>query len=168
MTSLQGPSSPITSFGNIPPRTPATGLIQMSGVIPAAQKERDPNYKPPLFRSGRRNELPGSVSISSKRGGAALPRWATFMPNERMFVQWRLPTEIYNKCKLLSVALQWYGAINNHQNIVSKKLSASGKKGDVCGGEIQFFAPKGAGIFVYRLFDADTDNSSLVFLVLVF
>lgn len=36
------------------------------------------------------------------------------------------------------------------------------RNGDVTRGEIQFFAPKGAGMYVYRLFDAGTEESSYV------
>ena len=113
------------------------------------------------FRTGRRDLQPGNVSIARRRGAQALAAWTVFSPNERMFVKWELPMSMYKSCKTLSIALQWYGGLNNHQNIVAKKVSANESHKDVARGEIQFFAPKGAGTFVFRLYDACSDEIAL-------
>ena len=80
-------------------------------------------------------------------------------------MKWSLPLDIYKSTRALSIALQWYGALTNDQNIVSKRIKASEATNTdsaaVAMGDIQFFTPKSAGIFVFRLYDAGSDESAL-------
>jgi len=80
-----------------------------------------------------------------------------FSPNDRMVVSWQHAGKSRpGFAPRLAIALQRYGSATNTQSIVAKRC-----RNNDTSGNIQFTAPKSAGVFVYRLFDDSTPETSV-------
>ena len=121
------------------------------------KKEEKPKPKGPL-----RSTANCSGRVVYSRGGSssnAAHNMGDFSPNERMQVTWQHHVETAGRQAYpprLAIALQRYGSATNTQSIVAKRCRNNETRGS-----IQFTAPKSAGMFVYRLFDDSTPETSV-------
>lgn len=81
-------------------------------------------------------------------------------PGNPVFCSWSLDGEAA-KGKQLALGLYRYGCQSNEQSIVTRKLDASKIESNKINGEMCFFAPKSAGQFVFRIFDARSTLDTL-------
>jgi hypothetical protein len=98
-------------------------LLPVSGGTASVEDVTSAAPKIILHRTSRPRI--GKVEVSLRRNGDAVYKWREFGPNDKMFVRWEMPTVNYDQAKALSIALQWYGAPTNHQNIIAKRVTAT-------------------------------------------
>lgn len=96
-------------------------------------------------------------------------------PNQPMIVEWELPFDLmdkYNKGQgTLVLGLIRMATASNNSCVVAKKISESKKmstsdipgsvNGKLIKGDLNFFAPKAAGTYVFRIFDNSTKDAAI-------
>jgi hypothetical protein len=96
-------------------------------------------------------------------------------PNHPLIVEWEIPFEVmdrYSKGQgTLVLGLIRMASASNNSCVVAKKISESKKTSisdipgsadrKLIGGDINFFAPKAAGVYVFRLFDNSTKDAAV-------
>jgi hypothetical protein len=112
---------------------------------------------------------------SSRPVNLVLARGAAIAPSHQLIVAWQLPEDLFSETKekggSLVIGLIRMGTMLNGSAVVAKKLSdsrntaisivATQQWGDkrVCKGDMFFFAPKAAGMYVFRIYDESTKES---------
>jgi hypothetical protein len=114
------------------------------------------------LRGGKPSVSPASMSVP-------------LGPNHPLIVEWEMPFEVmdrYTKGQgTLVLGLIRMATASNNSCVVAKKISESKKTsvsaipgsadGKLIRGDINFFAPKAAGVYVFRLFDNSTKDAAI-------
>lgn len=167
---------------NMNPGLTNNGLLNSDhGVKEGGVPQQQPNTvaKKPvgIYRVTKNQTGTINISFQMKKGSADQKlnmEGTPLRPGTYMEVDWELPVEeFYGQAARdadFVIGLVRYGAGSNSPGVVSKSLDKHSKGtgrskdmfgNDVMKGRVQFHAPKSAGVFVYRLFDAQSKERSM-------
>lgn len=76
-------------------------------------------------------------------------------PKADLMVRWELPRATLESMTQPELGLFRIGVASNMNSVISKSMSPMGNQASAFAkGAINFYAPRSAGIFVFRIFDA--------------